>query len=284
VSSVAVVTDSAAGIPVELIRRYNIHVVPYWVHLGNESFVSGETMDPPEFFRRLRAAPEMEIHTGVPAVSRFTETYQTLATWAKGIVSVHLAGKQSGTCSAAEVSAQDSPVPVVVIDTETTAMAEGFVVLEAAREAARGGTLQQVVEKTKSIVPNVSLLALLESVAYALKGGRVSAAAGKVGALLNIQPLLRVSGNKVSLIGQVRRRTRGIEALIERTVDEVRGDPAHLTVHYAEDEEEGRGVLETLKRRINCVESYLTRVPVELGVHAGPGSIGVAYYDERESI
>ena len=279
--TVAVVTDSAAGIPTELVRRYNISVIPYWVHLGNESFISGETLEPPEFFRRLRAAPEMEVHTGVPAVTRFTETYQSLATWARGIVSIHVAGKQSGTCSAAGVSAQDSPVPVVVLDTETTAMAEGFVVLEAAREAARGNTLHQVVEKARSVVPNVSLLALLESVTYALKGGRLSTAVGKIGTLLKIQPLVRVSVNKVSLMGQARRRDKGIETLIERTVGEVQQHPTHLTVHYAEDEEEGQGLLDALKTRINCVESYLTRVPVELGVHAGPGSIGVAYYVER---
>ncbi len=279
--TVAVVTDSAAGIPTELIRRYNISVIPYWVHLGNESFVSGETLEPPEFFTRLRASPEMEVHTGVPAVTRFTETYQSLATWARGIVSIHVAGRQSGTCSAAEVSAQDSPVRVVVLDTETTAMAEGFVVLEAAREAAKGSTLHQVVEKARSVIPNVSLLALLESVTYALKGGRLSTAVGKIGTLLRIQPLVRVSVNKVSLMGQARRRDKGIETLIERTVGEVHQNPTHLTVHYAEDEEEGQGLLEALKSRINCVESYLTRVPVELGVHAGPGSIGVAYYVER---
>lgn len=282
--SVAIVTDSAAGIPTELLQQLSIEVVPYWVHMGRESYISGLTMDPPTFFARLRADPELEVHTGVPAVAKFQDIYQRLATKAKGIVSIHLAGKQSGTCSAAEVAGQSCSVPVVVIDTGTTAMAEGFVAVEAAREAAKGATLEQVVAKARSIVPNVGLLALLESVSYALKGGRLSSAAGKVGSLLKIQPLVKVEGNRVSVSGQVRRRSKGIEALIGRTVDEVRDDPTHLTVHYAEDESEGQGLLAALKARINCVESYLTRVPVELGVHAGPGSIGVAYYVERESV
>ncbi len=283
--TIAVVTDSAAGIPDDLLRRHNIHVIPYWVHMGHESFISGETMHPPEFFRRLRAAPEMEVHTGVPAVAKFAEAYYDLAAWAKGIVSVHVASKQSGTCSAAEIAAREAPVPVVVVDTETTAMAEGFVALEAARKATAGGTLEEVIAAAKSNVPYARVFALLESVNYVLKGGRLSSAAGKVGSLLKIQPLIRVSTNKVSLMGQGRRRSQGLKVLIERIVDEVQDDPTHLTVHYAEDEEEGRGLLEEIKARINCVESYLTRVPVELGVHAGPGSIGVAYYVERrESI
>ncbi len=280
--TIAVVTDSAAGIPDDLIHRYNIHVIPFWVHMGNESFISGETMDPPEFFRRLRASPELEVHTGVPAVAKFAELYHDLATWAKGIVSIHITSKQSGTFNTAQIGAREAPVPVVVVDTETTAMAEGFVALEAARRAAAGGSLEEVVVAAKSAVPHAGVFALLESVNYTLKGGRLSSAAGKVGSLLKIQPLVRVSSNKVSLMGQARRRSQGLKALIERTVDELQGAPTHVTVHYAEDEEEGRSLLEAIKARVNCVESYLTRVPVELGVHAGPGSIGVAYYVERD--
>ena len=283
-ASVAVVTDSAAGIPVELLQRYNIQVIPYWVHLGNESFVSGQTIEPPEFFERLRADPELEVHTGVPAVSRFIETYQSLATWAKSIVSIHVAGKQSGTINAAELGAKECSVPVVVLDTETTAMGEGFVALEAAREAAKGSTLEQVVTKAKSIIPNVGVIALLENINYVLKGGRLSSTAVKVGSMLKIRPLVRVQGNKVSLMGQARRRSKGIETLIDRARDEAKEYPVHLTVHYAEDEKEGHSLLEELKSRLNCVESYLTRIPVELGVHAGPGSVGVAYYVERENV
>ncbi|MGC9520619.1 MAG: DegV family protein [Anaerolineae bacterium] len=282
--SVAVVTDSAAGIPPELLRQYGIRVVPYWVHMGNDSYISGETIDPPTFFARLRADPEMEVHTGVPAVAKFVGVYQELASWAKGIVSVHLAGKQSATCSTAELAGKESPVPVVVVDTETTAMAEGFIALEAARAAVAGASLEQVVAKARAAVPNAGLIALLESVSYVLKGGRLSSAAGKIGSLLNIQPLVRVKENRVSIMGQARRRSKGLETLIEKTVDEVRDDPTHLTVHYAEDEEEGRSLLEALKARLNVVESYLTRVPVELGVHSGPGAVGVAYHVDRESL
>ena len=281
--SVAIVTDSASGIPDELVAQYGIQVVTYWVHMGEESFVSGVSIAPDEFFRRLRAAPNLEVHTGVPAVAKFIEAYQRAAIWAESIVAIHVAGKQSGTLNAAVLASQSSPVPVVVLDTETTAMAEGFVVLEAARTAAAGGTLEQVVARAKSVIPNVNLVALLESVSYALKGGRLSMAASRVGSMLNIQPLIRVQGNRVGLMGQARRRSKGLETLVSRTLEDAREDATHLTVHYAEDEEEGRGLLETLKSRLNCVESYLTRVPVELGVHAGPGSIGVAYYVEREA-
>jgi DegV family protein with EDD domain len=225
----------------------------------------------------------MKVHTGVPGIAKFAELYKHLATRFNAIVSIHIAGKQSGTCDAARLAGEQSPIPVEVIDTETTAMAEGFVVLEAARTAAEGGTLEQVVAKVKSVIPNAGVIALLESVRYALQGGRLSDTAGKVGSFLRIQPLVRVYANRVSLVGQARRRSKGVATLLERIIAEVRDAPTHLTVHFAENEEEGRQLLADLRARLNCVESYLMRVPVELGVHAGPGAIGVAYYAERAS-
>lgn len=283
-ATIAIVTDSAAGIPSDIRDANNIHVVPYYVHLGDESYISGIDIQPETFFRRLRAEPSLSVKTGVPSVSKFVDIYQHLSQWAKGIVSVHVAGNQSGTCNAAELAGRQITIPVVVVDTETTAMAEGFVALVAARAAAAGASLDEIVTKTRACVPHVSVIALLESVSYVLKGGRLSAAAGKVGSMLNIQPMIRVQGNRVGLMGQVRRRSKGLQALIERVVDEARDDPVHLTVHYSEDESEGQHVLDELKNRVNCIEHYLTRVPVELGVHAGPGALGIAYYIERDNL
>jgi len=280
-ASIAIVTDSAAGLPQAFLEQHNISVVPYYVHLGEESYISGVTIDPPTFFERLRASPEMEVHTGVPTIAKFLDVYRDLASWAKGIVAVHVAGKMSGTCSAAEVAAAQAPVPVVVLDTETSAMGEGFAVLAAARAAEEGGTLEQVVAEVKATIPNTGLYALLESVNYALKGGRLSAAAARVGSRLRIQPLIRVKNNSLNLIGQARRRSKGVTALVDKVVDEVQNNPVRLAVHYAEDKAEGQGVLDTLRARLNCVESYLMRVPVELGVHSGPGAIGIGYHIER---
>lgn len=283
VASVAIVTDSAACIPATLIEQYQIHIVPYYVHLGSESYQSGVDLQPQTFFERLRVDPDVEVHTGTPSAATFLALYERLSTWASGIVSVHLAGKQSNGYQAAELASRESPIPVSVIDSETTAMAEGFIALEAAREAATGASLDEVTKKAQAVVPNVGLLALLENITYVLKGGHLGGAVRMVGDLLKIQPLVRVQHNRVGLSGQARRRSKGIRILLEKIAEEAQDDPAHITVHYAEDEAEGYRVLKKLKSRINCIESYLTHVPIELGAHAGPGALGVAYYIEREN-
>lgn len=279
---VAIVTDSAASIPLALRERYRIEVVPYWANMGSDSYRSGVDLLPDAFFERLRAFPDLVVSTGVPAISTFVEAYRRQAEWAEHIVSIHLAGKQSATCNTAEIAGRESPIPVTVVDTQTTAMGEGFVVLEAARAAAEGASLETVVEKARDTASNAGVIALLETINYVFKGGRLSSAMHKVGNLIKVRPIIRVQGNRVSLVGQARRRSKGVTALIEKVVSEVADAPTHLAVHYAEDAEEGARVLDKLKQMVNCIESYLLRVPIELGVHAGPGSIGVAYYAEKE--
>jgi DegV family protein with EDD domain len=282
VQPVAVVTDSAAGIPPSLLEQYRMEKIPFWVRVGEGSYKDGVDINPTSFFRMLRADEEATVGTSVPTVEAFLEVYNRVAEWAERIVSVHVAGEQSGTCNAAQLAAEASPIPVTVIDSGTTAMAEGFIALEAARVALEGASLDAVLGRVRALLPQTGLLALLETVNYAVKGGRLTTAARLIGNLLRIQPLISVSENKVSLAGQVRRRRSGLKVLVERVIERVDGWPVRLTVHYAEDEEEGRSLLETLKARLNCLETYLTRVPVALGVHAGPGSIGVAYCIEKE--
>ncbi|MBN2005650.1 MAG: DegV family protein [Anaerolineae bacterium] len=281
---VAVITDSAAAIPAELLAQYQIGVVPIYVNMGRETFRSGIDLQPDSFYERLRAEPGLEIGTSVPSPSVFLNAYEKVSHWAKAIVAVHVAGRQSACCATAELAGRESSIPIVVVDSETTCMGEGFVVLEAAREAATGAPLERVVEKVRSLLPNVGLTALLESVTYAFKGGRLQSTVRAVGTFFNIQPLIRVQHNRVSLAGQVRRRSQGVKALLAKVLDEARDAPAHLAVHFAEDEDEGRNLLESLKAQINCVESYLTRVPIELGVHSGPGALAVSYYVERETL
>ena len=281
-SSIAVITDSAANIPEALRQQYHIEVVPIWVNMDKVSYRSGIDLTPETFFTTLRANPDIEVSTSVPALPAFIEAYQKQAQWASGIVAIHVSGKQSGTCNLSEIASRECSVPVAVVDSQTTAMAQGFMAVEAARAAAEGATLEEIAARARAAVPNAGVVALLETVDYAFRGGRLSGAASTVGSLLKISPLVRVQYSRVSLIGQARRRSKGIASVIEKVVDEVEGDPVHLAVHYAEDETEGKYVLEELKKLLHCVETYLVHVPLVLGVHTGPGALGVAYYIERQ--
>jgi len=158
--TVAIVTDSASSIPLDLRRRYNIQVIPFWVQMGADTYRSGVDLDEKTFFARLRADPDLSVSTAVPPLSRFVEIYERVSQWAQGVVAIHIAGRQSGTCDAAELAGRESPIPVTVVDSGSTAMAEGFIVLEAARAAAEGASMDEVVDRARSVVPNVNLIGL----------------------------------------------------------------------------------------------------------------------------
>jgi DegV family protein with EDD domain len=178
------------------------------------------------------------------------------------------------------LAAEASPVPVMVVDTQTTAMGRALV-LEAARAAqkgARGGSASAAL----AVVPKVEVVALLETINYAIQGGRLKQAARLLGNLLNIHPLVRVAENSVSLVGQVRRYGKGVQQLVDRVIEQAGAMPTHLAVHYSEDHSLGQTILDELKQRSNCVEAYLSQIPVPLGAHAGPGSVGIATYIEKE--
>ncbi len=277
---VAIVTDSAAGIPETLITQYRIGVVPFWVRVGERSYQDGIDIDPAALFKLMREQEEPDVSTSVPAVETFASLYREAATWARAVVSVHVAGQQSGTCNTAQQAAAESPIPVTVIDTGTTAMAEGFVALAAARAAAAGEPLHAVVAQARAAIPHVGLFALLQSINYAVRGGRLAGAARYVSNLLNLQPLVRIMDNRLSIAGHARRRQRGREQLCEKIYAQVGEAATRLVVHYSESRDEAEQVLETLRAQLNCIEAHLTHVPVALGVHAGPGSLGVAYHKE----
>ncbi len=279
---VGIVTDSAAGLPLELIQQYRIAVIPFWVMVGGISYRDGIDIHPPQLFKLLREQVKPDAATGVPSVEVFLETYRRVAEWAKSIVSIHLTAVHSAAYRTAEAAATRSDVPVVVVNTGSTAMGEGFVVLEAARAASRGLGLQEVARVASEVASRVGLLALLESIDYAVRGGRLASAARLMGSLLRIQGLVRVQADRVSLVGQARRRRRGRELLVEKIAEMAGTSPVHVAVHYSDNEAEGHRVLTMLKARVKCVEEHLLYVPAALGVHAGPGSIGVGFYVEGE--
>ena len=274
--AIALVTDSAAGLPAELIERYAIHLVHFWLEVGGRSY-PGEALTPDEFFDLLRHQPPGTLSTGVPSIETFTRLYRRLAEQAEAILSIHLTERNSATCNVARLAAERVPVPVHVINTRTTAMGEGFVVLEAARSIARGLPLDEVVARARRVAEEAGALALLPDIAYAVRGGRVASAARLLGGLLRIHALVAIEDDRLVIAGQARSRKAALKRIVEKLRRRWGDRPVRLAVHYATDRDESAGLLERLQSALNCVESHLLRIPPPLGVHAGPDAIGIAY-------
>ncbi len=279
-AKVAIVTDSAACLPEPLLHQYDIHVVPFGLIWGREMFRDGVDMTPVEFYQRLRESPVLPT-TSQPSIGEFLAMYRRLAEEAEGIVSIHIPRTMSGTCTAAEAAARLLPeVPIRVVDSGTAVMAQGFVVLEAARVAQDGGTLDQVVQAAEAMIPRVHLLAILDRLDYLARSGRVRSVVALVGSALHITPIFTIQQGQVSVVSRTRSKRRAVRTMLERMATYVRDRPVHAAVFHADVPGEAEGLRAEIATHFNCVELFVTEFTPVMGAHTGPGVLGVAFYAE----
>lgn len=283
---IAVVTDSAACIPAELVQKYDIHVVPFELVWNGQSYRDGIDITPTEFYRRLRESNSWPT-TSQPALGDFATLYARLGQEVDGIVSVHVPGELSATLQTARLAAeQDSPVPVRVIDSRSAAIAEGFVVLAAARAAAAGGSLEEVAAAAEAAIPRVGLFATLETLEYLHRGGRIGEAAALLGSRLRIHPVLYLAEGRVKVAGVTRSRHKAMEQMLDLMAEQVGERPMCVSVFHADALQEVAWVESRVRARFDCQEFYTTEFTPVMGAHTGPGVIGLAFCarEQRQEI
>lgn len=283
---IAVVTDSAANIPAHLVQKYDIHVVPFELVWNGQSYRDGIDITPTEVYRRLRAIQKGDSWptTSQPALSAFATLYAELSQHADGIVSIHIPDEMSGTLRMARLAAeQAASVPVRVIDARTATIAEGFVVLAAARAAAEGKTLDEVAAAAKATIPHVGFYATLESLEYLHRGGRIGEAAAMLGARLRIHPVLYVTEGRVKVAGVTRARRQALERILALMEERVGRRPMCAAVLHADARDDVLWIESQVRLRFDCQEFYVTEFTPVMGVHSGPGTIGLAFRARNEA-
>lgn len=276
--SVAVVVDSTADIPQAIREELGISVVPLTILFGREAFLDGVEMNGDQFYARLI---EGNIHptTSQPSPGLFAETYEKLAQNHDGIISIHLSGKLSGTVRSAEQAKELAPnVPIRVIDSGSVSMGFGFLGIEAARMARDGKSLDQIATHIESLVENVRLWAVLDTLKYLERGGRIGRAGAFLGTLLNVKPIIQIKG-EVLPAERVRTHKKAIARMVELATAEA--PYSHLAVVYSTGPqlaEEFANQLSDLHPRNQIVLAQLTGV---LGVYGGPSVLGVTGIKRR---
>jgi len=283
-SKIAVVTDSAACLPAELVRQYDIHVIPYGLIWDNEVFLDGVNITPEEFYQRFVHSSTYPT-TSQPAMQDFLSVYTRLVQeeGVNGIVSIHVPQEVSGTIDQARLAAREmAPIPVRVIDSRTATIAEGFIVLAAARVAAAGGSLEEVVAAAKAMIPRVNFFATLTNLEHVHRGGRIGEAAVLLGSRLHIHPILNLCNGRVAVVGVVRSRRRARERMLELMVKQVGSAPVRASVFHADALAEAEQLAEVVQERFRPIEFFITEFTPVMGAHTGPGVIGLAFQIEEE--
>ncbi len=276
---ISIVTDSTAYIPRDYLDRYGIHVVPTVLNWGSKMYRDGVDITPTEFFERMKTDP---VHptTSVPSIGEFREVYAKAAANAEAVVGVHLSAKLSGTFSAAEQAAAMIPDKTIqVIDSNSTAMALGFVVLAAARAAAEGQPLDQVVRAARDTIPHTGVVLTVETLEYLRRGGRIGGAQAFIGGLLDAKPILELRDGRIEPLERVRTKKKAMQRLVEIAVERIKGQaPLRLATLHAAAPEDAASILESVKAQLGSVEeAILSEVSPTVATHTGPGTVGLAY-------
>lgn len=278
---IAVVTDSVACVPRELVEKYDIHVVPFHVVWAGQDYRDGVDLPPAEFYRILRQNKAFPT-TSQPSLADFVRTYARLSQKAEGIVSIHVPAELTGTINVARTAAREAAsVPVRIVDSRMATMAQGFIVLEAARTAAEGGTLDEVTSVAEAMIPRVDFFATLDDLKHLHRGGRIGEAATLLGSKLKINPVLSLSHARVRVLGVGRTRRNAVRKMIDMMWEEVGERPVHASVFHGDALAEAERTAEQIQSRFNCVEFYITEFTPVMGAHTGPGVIGLAFYADE---
>jgi DegV family protein with EDD domain len=272
--NISLVTDSTADLPVELVNKYQIHVVPNLVIIDGQSFVDGKDISRDDFYQRL---PLMKTPptTGTASSGTYQDLYQKLLDQgADQVLSIHASSQLSGIYNAAQVAAQEFPGLVYVQDGQNISMGLGFQVLAAAEAIAQRASIGEILSLLAEMRARLRLIAMLDTLEYVRRSGRVSWARARIGGLLQVKPFIEVRENgKVVSLGETRTRARGIARLKELIIG--LGNLERLAILHTSAEAEARKILADLQIRLPS-EPLIVNVTTVIGTHVGPNGLGFA--------
>ncbi|MGH9025623.1 MAG: DegV family protein [Acidimicrobiia bacterium] len=271
---VAIVTDSAAALPRDLVAAPDISVVPMWLTVGDESVREGER-DLGELLGDER------VSTAAPAPGEFGAAIRN-KTGSDGVLVLTIAASMSGTHNAAALAAEDVGGPVRVVDTRTAAGAEALVVLAAAAAAQAGGDLDTVEREAQRVIDRVRLVATVPTLDHLVRSGRVPGIAGWAGRRLNINPMFEFRGSKVHRL----RPAIGQPAALDRIIGRFRrsivdGARLHVTAQHALAADEARELLRRVEEEVAPATAFVGEFGSVMVVHTGPGLVGLAWWWEE---
>lgn len=280
-TSVAILTDSAADLPNEVISQYNIHVVPILINFGNQTFLDKISITPQEFHRALK---NKTIHptTSQPSFGDFHRQYQYLSTHFDAIIALHIPRDLSGTLNASEKAAEKITTGshIKVIDALNISAGQGLITLYAAEAAYMGHTQDNVVALTNMIIQKTEFFAAMPDLEFLVRGGRLPIKLKSFLDFFKLTPVAGVSKNgKIKPMGLLIGRKNLAKKLFSMVKRRMSADKRYrISIVHSDREKEAYDLAEMIKNYFPTHIDQLFVLPccASLAVHAGPGGLGVA--------
>jgi DegV family protein with EDD domain len=275
-SSVAIVTDSTADLPLDLAGSRGITVVPLTLNFDGQSLLDGVDIRPDEFYRRLHSVTTHPT-TSQPSPGRFADVYKSLLAGHDSVVSIHISQKLSGTYESARQAADMTDAKRVrVIDSELVSMSLGLVTLVASALAATGQDAIAIEAKVLEMRPSIQTYFSVATLEFLRRGGRIGNASALVGSVLQLKPVLCIRDGLVTPLERVRTFERALNRVIALAREVDRGHGVCVIVGHADAEADAQRI----GRELDSIAETLMIQPLGpvVGAHAGPGVVGVGCY------
>jgi DegV family protein with EDD domain len=277
---VKIVTDSVSDIPSQIIHDLGITVIPVLVRFGEETYRDGIDITNDQFYEKLVSSKVMPT-TSVPSLDMFARTYARLAEETDAILVIMLSAKLSGLHNAALQSANlmESKCRIEVVDSKLAVMAQGFVVIMAAKAAQAGASLDEILEIVHRNLPRVDMRAAFDTLEYLQRGGRIGRAQAFMGSVLKINPIITLKDGLVEPVSRVHSRAKAIDALYNFAAGYSHIDG--LAVEDAACPEDGDLLVERLSAIFPRERILRSRTTPVIGTHTGPGLLLVAVLGDK---
>lgn len=275
---VAIVTDSTAYLPKELLNQYQIEVAPQVLIWNGETFEDGVTILPNEFYSRLKTAKVMPT-TSQATPKSFKAIFEKLIEQGASILAILISEKLSGTIASAYQAKEYFPgAAIEIVDSHSTAMAMGFQVLTVARAAKEGASLAECKKLAEEARNHTGVVFAVDTLEFLHRGGRIGGAARYLGMAFNIKPILELKEGRVEAVDRVRTRAKSISRVVELVEERInRRRPVRLATLHANAPEDAQELLRLGREKSETVEHIFSEVSPVIGTHAGPGTIGLAF-------
>lgn len=280
--SIGLVVDSTADLPVDYYAEHDVTMVPLAVRFGEEVYRDWVDIPPEKLFERMKAGELAK--TSQPTAGEFALAYKELAErGATEILSIHISSWLSGTIQSANIGAQQSPVPVRIVDTLNASMAIGLVLDRVVAARAHGAEMDELERVALATRDRIRDLFCVDSLKWLQMGGRIGKASALVGTLLNIKPVLTVTDGQVGPFKKAKGTARALEEIADAVQAESAGRPVRAALLYADERtavDRLRGVLTDRGVQLDVLTD--SSIGCVIGAYLGPGAFGIIY--ERNDV
>ncbi|MUV39050.1 Protein DegV [Lentibacillus sp. JNUCC-1] len=278
---VAVVTDSTAYLPEEILDRHGIHIVPLSVVFGSDAYREGIDITTEDFYKKVKEAENLP-KTSQPSIGEIENKYRELAETYDAVISIHLSSGISGTYQAAVTAGHAvEGIEVYPFDSEISCMAQGFYCIEAARLASDGAEPETITARLDEMKQHMRAYFMVDDLTHLQRGGRLSNAQAFVGSLLQVKPVLHFENKVIVPFEKIRTRKKAIRRIVNMLKEDLSsGETYHIVFIHANNESAAIQLKEEIAEEYPKTENMISYFGPVIGTHLGEGALGICWYKQ----